>query len=168
MSIRNIRKSVLMVAGALVLVAAGLVAGRLAAGVLPAEWSGGSGGRNVFSRIARTLDLTDDQKSRVRAILKSHSGEIETQLTASASARKALQDAMHALPIDEAAIRARAQELGRVRGDGGVLFARLRQEIEPILTSDQQARLQQMRDRMAQRGDRITRAFREFVETEAP
>jgi Spy/CpxP family protein refolding chaperone len=167
MSNRNIRKSVLMVAGALALVAAGLAAGRLAAGVLPGE-SGGSGGRNVFSRIARTLDLTDDQKSRVRAILKSHSGEIEAQLTASAAARKALQDAMHARPIDEAAIRARAQELGRVRGDGGVLFARVREEIEPILTADQQARLQQMRDRMAQRGDRITRAFREFVETEAP
>jgi Spy/CpxP family protein refolding chaperone len=167
MSIRNIRSSILTVAGGIVLVVAGVAAGRLAAGVLPGGSPGGPGGRNVFARIARTLELTDDQKVRARAILKTHADEIEAQFGAVSAARRALQDAMHARPIDEAAIRARAQELGRVHGDGGVLFAHLREEIEPILNADQQARLEKMREQMRGRGDRIARAFREFVETEA-
>jgi Spy/CpxP family protein refolding chaperone len=168
MSIQNIRRSVLIVAGAAALAAAGLLAGRLAAGVLPGAGPWGPGSKNVFTRIAGTLELSDDQTSRVKAVLKTHADEIEAQLQAAAQARRALQDAMHARPIDETAIRDRARDLGRVHGDGGVLFARVRSEIEPILSADQLGRLEKLREKMRHRGDRIATSFHEFVESETP
>ena len=57
------------------------------------------------------LDLTDDQKAQIKAILRTHATEIEAQMTAGTAARRALHDAIMAAPIDEAAIRARAAEL---------------------------------------------------------
>jgi Spy/CpxP family protein refolding chaperone len=165
MSIRNIPRSALILAGAAVLAVGGVIAGRVAAGVLPGESSGVPGPQRMFNRISRALDLTDDQQSRAKGVLKSHADEIEAQLRSVAAARRALFDAMHARPIDEAAIRQRALELGRVHGDGGVLFAKIRTEIEPILTDDQKTKLEHYREKMRGRGDRAITSFRDFLDS---
>lgn len=162
MSIQQIRKSVLIGAGILALGVAGLVAGRLSAGAFPAG-AHSDFGHHVFGRIARALDLTDDQKSQVKAILKTHASEIETQMKASAAARRAVHDAVLAQPMDEVAIRAAAQRLGQVHADGAVLFARIRTEIQPILTDDQLAKIQKLRERMRSRSDSAVKSFEAFL-----
>jgi Spy/CpxP family protein refolding chaperone len=149
--------------GIAALAAGGLLAGRLSAGAFPQRGHSEFGPR-VFSRIARALDLSDDQKTRIKAILKSHSSEIETQMKASAAARRAVHEAVLAQPVDEAAIRAAAQRLGEVHADGAVLFAKIRTEVEPLLTDEQRAKIQKFRDRVRDRADSAVRSFEAFLE----
>lgn len=163
MSNRNIRRSLLIVAGAGVLAVTGLLAGRLAGGVIP-----GGGGRGHFgparlARIARALDLTGDQTAQIKEILKSHATQIQAQLKSGMEARHALRDAILADPIDETAIRARAADLARVEGDGAVLFAHVRAEVFPILTDGQKQRIEQFRQRFRGRADRAAKAFQDFL-----
>ena len=162
MSIQQIRKSVLAGAGIAVLGAAGLVAGRLSAGAFPRGAHSDFGPR-VFGRIAQALDLSDDQKSQIKAILKTHAQEIETQIKASATARRAVHDAVLAQPLDETAIRAAAQRLGQVHADGAVLFARIRTEVQPILNDAQRAKIQMLRDREGNRADSAVKSFEAFL-----
>ena len=162
MSIQKISKSAFVGAGIIVLALAGLAAGRLSAGAFPGRAHSDLGPR-AFSRIARALDLSDDQKSQVKAILKTHASEIEAQIRASAAARRAVHDAVLAQPVDEAAIRAAAQTLGQVHADGAVLFAKIRTEVQPILNDAQRAKIQTFRDRMSNRADSAVKSFEAFL-----
>ena len=145
------------------LAAGGLLAGRISAWVFP---QGGHSefGPRVFGHIARALDLSSDQKARIKTILKAHSSEIETQMKASAVARQAVHDAVLAQPVDENAIRAAAAQLGQVHADGAVLFAKIRTEVQPILTDDQNAKIQKLRDRASHRADASIKSFQAFLE----
>lgn len=164
MSIGDIRKPVLAVAAALTLAGAGLLAGRLSADAFP-HGSRADHAPRIFARIARALDLSDDQKIQIKNVLKAHAPEIEAQMQAGANARRALHDAVVAQPADEASIRALAQELGRVQGDGAVLFARIRTEIDPILTSDQRQKIQTFREHVRSRSGRAAAAFDTWVKS---
>lgn len=163
MSIRNIRRSVLVLASAAAIAVGGLIAGRLAATVVPDASAGEHFAPHVFRRLAKQLDLTADQTAKIKAVLKTHAAEIEAQMTSSSDARKALRDAVVAQPLDENGIRARASDLGRVHGDGAILFARIHAEIDPILTADQRTKLQAIHARMSQRGTRARQAFEKFL-----
>jgi len=163
MSIQQIRRSILMVAAAAVLAAAGLFAGRLLAGAVPGSGPGGRFGPPRFTRIARALDLSDDQKAQVKTILRAHAAEIQAQLKAGQEARRSLHDAILTDPIDEATIRARAADLSRVEGDGAVLYAKVRGEIFPLLRDDQKQKIADFRARMRARGDRNVRSVEDFL-----
>lgn len=166
MSIGDIRKPVLALAAAVTLAAVGLLAGRISADAFPhGGRASGDHAPRVFARISRALDLTGDQKTRIKAILAAHAAEIEAQMQAGAAARRALHDAIVVQPTDENAIRSLAQEVGRVQGDGAVLFARVRTEIDPILTPDQKQKLQSFRERSASRSGRAAQAFDAWVKS---
>ena len=164
MSIQRIRRSVLTGAGIAALAAAGLLAGRLSAGAFPERAHSGFGPR-LFGRIARALDLTDDQKARIKTVVKSHASEIETQMEASAAARRAVHEAVLAQPVDEAAIRAAALRLGQVHADGAVLFAKVRTEVQPILTEEQRGKIQNFREKARRRADSAVKNFEAFLES---
>lgn len=164
MSLQRIQRSALIGTAIAALAVGGLLAGRLSAGAFPQK-SHGVFGPRLFGRISRALNLTDDQKTRIKAVLKSHASEIETQLRASAAARQALNDAVLAQPVDETAIRAAAAQVGQVHADGAVLFARIRTEVQPILTEEQGARIQKFRDRVRNRADSAVKSFEAFLES---
>lgn len=166
MSIQTLRKSALFLAAAAALAVGGLFAGHLFAGSMP-NGPGDHSPRRMFGRIARTLDLTADQKAQIKTILKSHAAEIQTQMTASSAARRALHDAIKAQTVDEAAIRAAAKQAGDVHADGAVLFARIRAEVLPILTADQKQKLQSLDEKMRGRGDRGAKSFAEFLRSDS-
>jgi Spy/CpxP family protein refolding chaperone len=168
MSIRNIRRLVLILAGAGILVVGGLFAGRLAAGVMPGAGPHSAFGPPGFGRIARALDLTDDQRAQIKAILKSRASEIQNQMKTGMEARRALHEAILADPIDEAAIRARAVDLSRTEGNGAVLFAHIRAEVFPILTVDQKQKIEQFHERMRGRASRAAKAFEDFLNDQEP
>lgn len=166
MTIQRLRKSVNIAAGLALLAAGGLFAGRLWAGTL-LEKTHSDGAPRIFGRIARALDLTADQKSQIKAALKSHAAEIEAQMQASAAARRGLHDAVLADPTDESAILARAADLGRIQGDGAVLFSRIRAEVQPILTPDQRQKLQNFRQHAREHGDAAARSIKSFLRSDS-
>lgn len=164
MSIQQIRRSVLVVAGVAALAAAGLFAGRLSADAFPHGGRGDFAPR-MFARMSRFLDLTEDQQARVKTVLKAHAAEIEVQMAAKRGARQALRQAMLAQPVDEAAIRALAAEGGKVEADGAVLFARIRTEIDPILTAEQRTKVQTFASQARRRRDGAVQSFDRFIKS---
>lgn len=162
MTIRNVRKSILTAGALVVLGVAGLLAGRLSADAIPHGGRGDFGPR-VFNRISRALDLTSDQQGQFKDILRAHQAEIEAQMTASRAARQALHAAVIAQPFDEATIRARAADVGKAQADGAVLFARIRTQIDPILTPDQKQKIQTFQAKVKTRGDNAIPSFRKFL-----
>lgn len=166
MSIRQLRRSVLVAAGVGALAVAGMFAGRLSADAFPHSGHGSSLPR-MFGRIARALDLTADQKAQVKGVLRAHAPEIEAQMTASRSARRALHQALMAQPIDEAAIRTRAADLGKVQGDGAVLFARIRTEVDPILTPEQRDKLRTFHSRARGHAHHSVQSFENFLKSDS-
>lgn len=169
MTAGTIRKTILVVAAAGMVAAGGLFAGRLFAGSLSGGpgWVGEHSAPRMFGRLARTLDLSSDQKAQIKSVLRSHAAEIEAQMSAGATARRSLHDAIKAQPMDEAAIRARAAEVGAVHADAAVLFAKIRAEILPILTADQQQKLQSLDERMRSRVSHGAKAFADFLRSDS-
>jgi Spy/CpxP family protein refolding chaperone len=105
-------------------------------------------GRMVSGCIGRLLvlradlNLTDQQKQQVRDVLVSHRAEIAATVKTVHEKRVALRTAVLSGTSDEAAIRAKANELGGVIGDAAVKAAKLRGELAPILTAEQRQLVQ--------------------------
>jgi Spy/CpxP family protein refolding chaperone len=114
--------------------------------------------------ISGKLGLSDDQKQQIRGVLKSHSDAIQTQMQAAKSGRRALREAMAAQPLDEGRIRQEALTLGEIRADGAVLRARIRSEIWPILTAEQQEKARQLRSRKGRREERRMHALERWLQ----
>ncbi len=166
MSIRHIRRSVLMAAAIAALAVGGLYAGRLFARQLGPGGPGsmhGAMAAHMFDHISRELDLSDAQRSQIREILKSHADEILAQVRAGMDARHALHGAVMAQPTDEASIRQFATQVGAVHADGALLFAKVRSEVWPVLTPEQQQKFTSFHDRMGQRGDQALQSLEAFL-----
>lgn len=167
MSIPNIRRSVLIAAGAGALAVSALFTGRLLAGQTERHGPRGQDmAPRLFARISRHLELTADQQARIRAVLKDHAAEIEAQVRAGRDARRALHEAVLAQPPDEAAVRGLAQQLGDAHAGGALLFAKIRAEATPILTAEQQAKLQDFHARRRHRGDASLEELQDWLRGE--
>ena len=97
------------------------------------------------------LDLTADQRDRVKQILDSHKADQQAIGTRARAAHDALEAAVTADNFDETLIRTRAAEVAAVDADETVLRGRIYAQVLQILTSDQQAKLKTMRAEMEQR-----------------
>jgi periplasmic protein CpxP/Spy len=150
-----------LLAGAGALAISGLFAAHLTANTTQAP--GDHEEPRALGRIARRLGLSDQQKDQIHGILKTHAGEIEAQIEAGRNGRRALRDAMDAAPLDEARIRQQALALGEIRADAAVLRARIRSEIRPILSADQQEKAQQMRSGKSRRERRRVDAWERWL-----
>jgi periplasmic protein CpxP/Spy len=112
---------------------------------------GGPGGRFGMAGLPlRELDLTDAQREQVKTIMESHRADQQTIGGRMEAARKALGDAI-ADPFDEAAIRAKAAEVGAVEADAAVLQARIRGEVFALLTPEQVKKAKELRAEMDSR-----------------
>ncbi|MEP7132770.1 MAG: Spy/CpxP family protein refolding chaperone [Acidobacteriota bacterium] len=164
MSIQQFRRSIVILAGVAALSVAGLFAGRLSADAFPHHGRGG-GIPRMFARMVRFLDLTAEQQAQIKTVLKTHAAEIEAQMAAKQAARQALRQAVLATPIDEATIRQRAAESGKVEADGAVLLARIRAEVDPILTPDQRTKVQAFGTRARRHRDNGIQSFDDFIKS---
>jgi Spy/CpxP family protein refolding chaperone len=114
----------------------------LAGGAALAENRGGGGhfARGVRAAMA-TLDLSDAQKEKVKAIFASHKDQFQTFRTAAKANREALSAAASADKPDPAVVGA---AFLKVRADGKAMKAQLEgvhAEINGVLTPDQKSRL---------------------------
>lgn len=101
------------------------------------------------------LDLTSDQKDRVKQILDSHRDEQQALGKRAMAAHDALEAVVTTGTVDEGLIRARAADVAAVEADETVFRARVYSEVLQILTSDQQAKLKTMQTDMQQRRDQM-------------
>ena len=113
---------------------------------------GGPGGPFGMAGLAlRELDLTDAQREQVRAIMEAHRDDQTAIRDRMQAARKALGDAINADAFDEAAIRAKAAEVGAVETDAALLQARIHGEVIAILTPEQVKKAKELRAEMENR-----------------
>jgi periplasmic protein CpxP/Spy len=100
----------------------------------------------------RGLDLSEAQRSSIRAIAANHKAEFEAIGERMRAAQKALMEVQTAETVDESAIRAKVSERAVVEADAAVLRARVQSETWALLTPEQQ---QKARDLRAQREQRM-------------
>jgi Spy/CpxP family protein refolding chaperone len=160
MSTVKTRRSIGIAAAAL----SGVFAAHLAAHT---PGSGPDGGApRLYRRAVRQLGLTADQQTRVRSILRAHADEIEAQIQAGVDSRRALRVATLAQPADEVEIRRLAARLGEVRADSAVLRARIRSEVWPILTTEQQEKARALPSMDGRKGRRRFEALDRWLRAE--
>src|SRR5262249_1532102 len=111
------------------------------------------------------LELTDDQRAQIKDVLRAHADEIKAQMQASAAARRALYDVVMAQPTDANAIQAAASQVGQTSGDGALLFAKIRTEIDPILTAEQKEKIQTFQARGGHRAEAAARSLDRFLKS---
>ncbi len=118
-----------------------------APGAMPAMAHGahGSDGAGMFlHHLAGQLNLSADQKDKIKAVFTAHKDQLQTQMTQLHQARTTLANAVHADTFDENAIRTAAAALGQAEADGAVLHAQLFGEVKLLLTPDQLAKAKEL------------------------
>ena len=152
----RIRRNKLVAAGVAAGATLALVAGTLLAAGAAAQ---GRGGPGRMGGVLRHLDLTDDQREAIRGAVQRQRESGESLRQQLGTARQALRDAVRSGAADETAIRALAAEVAPLVADAAVQRAVLHAEIRGLLTDDQRAQLDAMRDN-ARENDRRRRERR--------
>jgi protein CpxP len=93
----------------------------------------------------RGLDLTDDQRAQLRKIREARQSEFKAAGDKLGAARQGMRALIQAETIDESAIRAKSAEVAAAEADVAILNAKVRAESLQILTSEQQAKLKELR-----------------------
>jgi periplasmic protein CpxP/Spy len=102
-----------------------------------------------ISRLAEMVGLSDEQESEIRGVIDEKSPKIE-QLQQQAQATQAELGALAGPDYDEAAIRAKASELGALQGEMTAESMLLQSEIDSIFTAEQREQLEAMQRQQQQ------------------
>lgn len=114
---------------------------------------GGRGGGKLFASsfqiayIARHLDMTEEQKAQLRAVLDTARPEADRLADAMVSNRHAMKAFRESETFSEAEIRAIADQQGKLVADMMVLHAQVHSQISKILTPEQLDRFEKMHKR---------------------
>lgn len=95
-----------------------------------------------LGRLVEALDLTAEQRARIKQIIQHNRQQVTEALQARAAATQAFRSAVQAGDPDR--IRAAAGELGRTIGDLAVIRAQNIRAIKEVLTPEQRDRLDAM------------------------
>ena len=106
----------------------------------------GRGGRGGLGGALRYLDLTEDQRTSIRTTMREFRESGADARQALRAAQRNFRDAVTAETVDETAIRAAAAEAASLQADAAVLRAEMRTAVLALLTADQRAELEQLRD----------------------
>ena len=104
--------------------------------------------RQALSR----LDLSEDQKSSIKALFESNKDLMQAEREALRTAREALRVQMQNDTFDEAAIRNLAGQVGSAEVEIAVARASLHNQVVQLLTDEQRGQLKEMK---AQRMERM-------------
>ena len=90
------------------------------------------------------LDLSDAQKQQVRDITQRHRQAMQPVMRRLQQAMMAERAAVEAVPMNESAVRAAAQDVATAQADLAVDRARLHSDVFSILTVEQQTKAKQL------------------------
>jgi len=102
-------------------------------------------------RFLASLNLTDEQKAKVREILKSHLDEIKARKQAVINARQNMAAVIHGENPAEENVRAAHKTLAAAQEEATVLRVKIMNEVRQILTDAQKAELEKRRTEMMER-----------------
>lgn len=97
-----------------------------------------------FLTFRKETPLSDEQRTAIRQILEDHRGELQTQMAHGREARRAMAAAAKENAGSPAA-KAAAEKVGEVARDRALLGARISAEVRPLLTAEQQKRVEAAR-----------------------
>lgn len=123
----------------IVSLAAGLaLSGFLATKAFAANESGGFSGRGrMLQRLADRLDLTADQRAKIKSILLGEREHLKPLLIAVHDSRSDLRSAIRAGEATEASVRAASAKVAAAEADMAVERMELYRKIAPLLTAGQ-------------------------------
>ena len=99
------------------------------------------------------MNLTEDQRQQIHQIVASHRKEIAAVAKPLVEKHRALRDATLAPNMDEKAIRAAAEDMGKSIGDAAVLAAKIKSEVRKVLKPDQLQKIEEFRKHADQATD---------------
>jgi len=116
----------------------------------PGRFGGPGGPMGMLPMLGPQIGLTDAQRDQMKAIADTHKDEWKTLLDRGRAAHMALDEAIIADAIDEAAIRQKSAEAAAVDADVAVARAHAHAEVWQILTADQKTQVKTMQAEMKQ------------------
>jgi periplasmic protein CpxP/Spy len=105
--------------------------------------------------LLRGLDLSDEQRTRVREVLEANREAQKAIGDRMAAAHQAQDVAVTASPYDEQAIRAKSADVAEVMADAAVLRAKIHSEVFALLTPEQQAKAAELKAQRQSRVDQV-------------
>ena len=108
---------------------------------------GGFDSERRLDRMTSRLDLSAEQQDQIKAIFDANQAERQALRENMQQNREALRNLMTTDNPNEADIRALAETQGQFKADMIVMKAKTRQAIAAILTDEQKAKMQSMRDK---------------------
>jgi Spy/CpxP family protein refolding chaperone len=102
----------------------------------------GGGGHHKFMS---KLNLTQEQKREIAAILKANRDEIESVAKGMSDARRAMKEATAAEEFNEQAVRSAALQAAEQRVEYAALRAKIMSQVKPVLTPEQQEIISNMK-----------------------
>lgn len=109
----------------------------------------------MHERIAEELELTEGQKAELEALRASHWEQMEPLVERYRAARHAVGDLMRSRTFDEETVRAAAREAADKEIELVVLRLRHRDELESVLTPEQQDKAAELREGWRERSERF-------------
>jgi periplasmic protein CpxP/Spy len=124
---------------------------------------GGPGGPGFGGAMGllRGLDLTDEQRTKVRELMDGNREALEAIGDRLVAAHRAQNEAVTASPYDEQAIRAKAADVAAVMADAAVLHAKIHSEVFALLTPEQQAKAAELKAQRQARVDQVRERVQE-------
>jgi Spy/CpxP family protein refolding chaperone len=111
----------------------------------------GPGGWRMGTPLLEKLQLTDDQKAQLQTIFADGRGPVRALYRHWREKQTALRQAARTEPFDEALVRSQAQEVANLQAEMMVARAQLVNKVLSILTDEQKAKLDSLRDQARQR-----------------
>jgi len=111
----------------------------------------GGGGRlrgPLLQRVAEKLNLTEKQRTQIKAELVAEKDTLKNLFGRLHEARKELREAIHASGATEGSVRAASAGVAAVEADLAVERLKLNGKINPILTDEQRAMAVEMEKRV--------------------
>jgi Spy/CpxP family protein refolding chaperone len=101
----------------------------------------------ILQRIAGKLNLTDDQKSQIKTILRDDKDALTTLLGQLHDARKNLRATIQAVDANETSVRAASAKVASAEADLAVERMKLYGKIAPVLTDEQRQKISEFTQR---------------------
>jgi Spy/CpxP family protein refolding chaperone len=91
------------------------------------------------------LDLSSDQKDKIRSIIKSHQANLKAQWSSGKAARESMKKANLNHGPDSAETRAAADAIGTIARNRSLLLAKIATEVRPVLNPEQLEKFEKAR-----------------------
>lgn len=166
---RTLLASVATTLGVVMVAALGIVALRAQQGPPPGRGPGGPGGRGqgmfgpgpggpmagMMLRGLGQLDLTDDQKAKIKEIHEANRDAAQAIGTKLVAAHEALNDAVTADPVDKGVIGEKAAVVAAVELEAALARADVHEKVFGVLTPEQKAKAKQLRAEARDRAEQM-------------